>query len=105
MQKKIMKSVYALMILAMFLLPACGNSGPSKKEAGAALDDLTAQFAGIFGQNSNTIGNIDVEDIKCKKESDDIYSCDVLVKFPNGQEINGRYRFTKLNDKWRAEPQ
>lgn len=91
------------------VLSACGSSGPSTSDAQQALIDQVLQFSksvsALTGQQSSQSANdvkLKVKDLKCKKEGDDIYTCDVLANV-NGEDVTDRDRFTKLGGKWQAQ--
>jgi hypothetical protein len=90
----------ASLLILLTTLAACGNNGPSKAAAGAALSDLVSQFAGLLPGGEQKI-QIKVDDLKCQKQGDDIYNCQVLATV-NGQQAQDSYEFTKLGGKWRA---
>ncbi|WP_156955868.1 hypothetical protein [Solidesulfovibrio alcoholivorans] len=99
--------VISVALLFCLLLTAC-SSGPSKLEAGAAIDvmnkSMAKELGAMFGADEvelDKIPHVKVSDMKCSKIGDDTYDCTVLAIL-DGETSQERLRFTKLDEKWRA---
>lgn len=87
------------------LLVGCGDSGPSRSEAAAAM--TTAAKAELGGLYSNPSFTINVDDLKCAEAGDEIFNCQVLMTAvgPAGsKQSTVSVQFTKLGGEWHAQP-
>lgn len=103
-----LRIVCVFFILLCLSISAC-STGPSKSEAGVAIDAMLSDFArgfgSLFGQkdiSNDKIPHTKVSDLKCSKVGDDMFNCTVLFIL-DGQSSQNRFRFTKLDGKWQCE--
>jgi hypothetical protein len=99
-----MKGLFGLCctIAASLLLVSCGDGGPSRSEAEAA---IKRQIAGFLPGVTESQMSFAVTDLKCTETGNDTYSCQVAAAV-NGRASPaiGSYQFVKLNGTWNATP-